>query len=269
MLIWAYPPKSHWTAWAVEDARFDFVQKLIHVFATGKNPGFVVSASDFPEFAGFSTTVRPSFEEWLLVRKPREGTVVENLKQWGVGALNVPACRVEGGPGQPPRFPGTLIHDGSDEVLALFPEAPGQLAKLRGDGADMNNHVYGKMKHGLVAKPPRVDNSTSASRFFLQYCAKASKMDQNEGLSNGMNSHPTVKPTMLMRIFARLVTPPGGIVLDPFSGSGSTGKAAMLEGLRFLGCDQSAEYVAIANARISHALASTESQQIAKPPDNG
>jgi site-specific DNA-methyltransferase (adenine-specific) len=123
----------------------------------------------------------------------------------------------------------------------------------------------------------------SSARFF--YCAKTSKADRNEGLddfahasagemvereegSAGMNSpragagrtsgaknnHPTVKPTDLMRYLCRLVTPPGGVVLDPFMGSGSTGKAAMLEGFRFIGCEMSEEYIAIANARIAHAL---------------
>jgi site-specific DNA-methyltransferase (adenine-specific) len=85
----------------------------------------------------------------------------------------------------------------------------------------------------------------SAARFF--YCAKASKRDRDEG-----NHHPTVKPTDLMRYLCRLVTPPDGIVLDPFMGSGSTGKAAALEGFSFIGIEREAEYVAIAQARINH-----------------
>ena len=120
-------------------------------------------------------------------------------------------------------------------------------------------------------------DSGSAARFF--YCAKASRADRNEGLA-GMpervvsvwggdeddlsagkkatrptaNSHPTVKPTNLMRYLCRLVTPPGGLVLDPFAGSGSTGKAAMLEGFRFIGIDLTPEYVAIAERRIAAAI---------------
>jgi site-specific DNA-methyltransferase (adenine-specific) len=103
------------------------------------------------------------------------------------------------------------------------------------------------------------DAGGSAARFF--YCAKASKRDREEGLDSAgsrANHHPTVKPTDLMRYLCRLVTPPGGIVLDPFTGSGSTGKAAVLEGFRFLGCELSEEYAAIARARI--AAASTEAQ---------
>jgi site-specific DNA-methyltransferase (adenine-specific) len=111
------------------------------------------------------------------------------------------------------------------------------------------------------------------ARFF--YCAKASKSDRNEGLdgftpattSDGRavaadnayqrgkteraNTHPTVKPTDLMRYLCRLVTPPGGVVLDPFMGSGSTGKAAILEGFQFIGIEREAEYVEIAKARIA------------------
>jgi DNA modification methylase len=83
----------------------------------------------------------------------------------------------------------------------------------------------------------------NSARFF--YCAKASKADRNEG-----NTHPTVKPTDLMRYLCRLVTPPGGIVLDPFMGSGSTGKAAMLDGFRFIGIEREAEYLEIAKQRM-------------------
>jgi site-specific DNA-methyltransferase (adenine-specific) len=140
------------------------------------------------------------------------------------------------------RFPANFIHDGSDEVLELFP-------------SDKPNQ--------------------SAARFF--YCAKASKKDRNEGLDKSFepkksdirdavgagiwekmnaphqNHHPTVKPTELMRYLCRLITPPNGTVLDPFTGSGSTGKAAVLEGFSFIGVEQSEEYIAIAKARIESA----------------
>jgi site-specific DNA-methyltransferase (adenine-specific) len=146
------------------------------------------------------------------------------------------------------RWPANLIHDGSEQVVRLFPE----------------------------------DAGAAAARFF--YCAKASKEDRDEGLEHlperaaheltkrkeesagaenpraGMtgarrNIHPTVKPTDLMRYLCRLVTPPGGLVLDPFMGSGSTGKAAILEGFRFTGIDMTPDYVEIARARIAEAAA--------------
>ncbi len=177
------------------------------------------------------------------------------------------------------RWPANLIHDGSDEVLAAFPQAAGQKASAAmGDGG-----AFGKFDSRGPAGAPR-DDTGSAARFF--YCAKASRSDRNEGTEalpqkvGGMvsntsgqhitrrdegyeakpqgNHHPTVKPTDLMRYLCRLVTPPGGVVLDPFMGSGSTGKAAMLEGFRFIGCELSEDYLAIARARIESAWESMQ-----------
>lgn len=133
---------------------------------------------------------------------------------------------------------------GSDEVLAAFPQAPGQLATAStSDTQRAGQNTYGAMARGSTGQEPRIELDKSAARFF--YCAKASKKDRGEG-----NTHPTVKPTDLMRYLCRLVTPPGGVVLDPFMGSGSTGVAAILEGFRFIGCELSPEYMAIAESRI-------------------
>ncbi|CAB4157792.1 DNA methylase N-4/N-6 [uncultured Caudovirales phage] len=233
---------------------------------------------------GWGTALKPAHEPIVLARKPLVGTVANNVLVHGVGGLNIDGCRVEYPEGEVDfdrvqrqqadgsgntisnafgasalvgteiktykengRFPANFIHDGSDEVLELFPSD----------------------------KPDQ-----SASRFF--YCAKASKKDRNEGL-DGMpsqrraslqrsdrdcelddlserfrtepaaNFHPTVKPTDLMRYLCRLVTPQNGTVLDPFTGSGSTGKAAVLEGFNFIGVEQSEEYIKIAQARIESA----------------
>lgn len=171
------------------------------------------------------------------------------------------------------RWPANLIHDGSDEVVECFPNAPGQQRATTGEEERKDTNVYGKSA-GVVAMEPR-DKGGNTSRFF--YCAKASKTDRDEGLTtpeksvvtfataNGTsgnassisegretayrNTHPTVKPTALMRYLCRLVTPPEGIVFDPFMGSGSTGKAAILEGFSFTGTDLQAEYLEIAKAR--------------------
>ncbi len=171
------------------------------------------------------------------------------------------------------RWPANLIHDGSDEVLAAFPSAQGQQGAT---GKRKQGAVYGTVDQGIAGIQPRGDTG-SAARFF--YCAKASRADRDGGLdgfatarkgslnmrSDGhaertgqlpqarANTHPTVKPTDLMRYLSRLVTPPGGTVLDPFMGSGSTGKAAVLEGFRFIGCELSDEYADIAEARIAKA----------------
>jgi site-specific DNA-methyltransferase (adenine-specific) len=134
-----------------------------------------------------------------------------------------------------------LIHDGSDEVVGLFP----QIGPTRSGGQSGGDPGLwaGKKQISYTVHP---DNGGSAARFF--YTAKASRDDRSDG-----NTHPTVKPTDLMRYLCRLVTPPGGVVLDPFMGSGSTGKAAMLEGFGFIGIEREAQYHAIAERRIHQA----------------
>ena len=167
------------------------------------------------------------------------------------------------------RWPANLIHDGSEEVVAGFPVTGA--SKSGGKAGSIGYHSGG----AGADRGGHDDNGGSAARFF--YCAKASKADRDEGCGDvdpqqrdesrkqgdpggdnprnrgaqpRANHHPTVKPTDLMRYLCRLVTPPGGLVLDPFMGSGSTGKAAMLEGFRFVGIEREAEYVAIAERRI-------------------
>ena len=181
-------------------------------------------------------------------------------------------------PDTPPgRWPANLILDGSDEVRAAFPEAKGQQGDIKGHTSTRQspNGCFGKMAPAMDHLA-RVESDKSAARFF--YCAKASKKDRNEGCeqiaarryshdgrqtpienayqrnaSRASNNHPTVKPTDLMRYLCRLVTPPNGIVLDPFMGSGSTGKAAMLEGFRFIGVELDQDYFDIAKRRIGSA----------------
>ncbi|WP_335951276.1 site-specific DNA-methyltransferase [Acinetobacter beijerinckii] len=169
------------------------------------------------------------------------------------------------------RFPANLIHDGSDEVKSYFPEAKGQQGDLKKQGSNRQspNGIYGGMRPALD-HAARIETDKSAARFF--YCAKANRTDRNEGTESSKtpmlqknstmrdcenvdwskrngNFHPTVKPTELMRYLCRLVTPKGGVVLDPFMGSGSTGKAAILEGFSFVGIEREAEYFGIAQAR--------------------
>jgi DNA modification methylase len=204
------------------------------------------------QWDGWGTALKPAHEPIVMARKLLDGTVANNVLNHGVGGINIDGCRVISDDWDKKtvlgkytgnnlnndsvtnnfgvkeikstntestligRFPANFIHDGSDEVSQLFP----------------------------FDKPDQ-----SAARFF--YCAKANKKDRNEGTSN---NHPTVKPTELMRYLCRLVTPPNGTVLDPFTGSGSTGKAAALEGFNFVGIEQSAEYIEIALARIKSVL---------------
>jgi len=172
------------------------------------------------------------------------------------------------------RWPANVIHDGSAEVLGAFPQAPGQIARAKNDGQVSGNKVLGTLRN-VTTNPDARSDTGSAARFF--YCAKATRKDRNDGCDglplrkSGMisntsgqhitrrnggapapaeNNHPTVKPTELMRYLCRLVTPAGGTVLDPFMGSGSTGRGALLEGFDFIGIEQDPEYTAIAEARI-------------------
>jgi site-specific DNA-methyltransferase (adenine-specific) len=215
--------------------------------------------------------VRPSLEPVMVARKPLCGTVAENVLQHGTGALNVDGCRVgteerprleagfvrngrtdeevfATGYGRPKevngsvsgRWPANLIHDGSDEVVGLFPEtAPAKQAD-RGKGIDgaTFRHASGA-ESGIRGHD---DAGGSAARFF--YCAKADKADRGPG-----NNHPTVKPVDLMRYLVRLVCPIGGVVLDPFSGSGTTLAAAQAEGCLAIGVEREAAYCEIIKGR--------------------
>lgn len=283
----------HRMAVAIEDAGFEIRDMLAWLYGSGfpKSHDFAAESKAggvrvlSPEFVGhvmaegWGTAVKPALEPICFARKPLVGTVAANVLEWGVGGLNIDGCRVEApdestahvsganvgvfgadnrrgmvrGGNTAGRFPANVLHDGSDEVVALFPrEAGGGFGKRGG-------RVGGVHEYGLAATMETVGygDQGSAARFF--YCAKASKRDRDEGcawLAEGDdrgNPHPTVKPTDLMRWLCRLVTPPGGLVFDPFAGSGSTGKAAVLEGFRFLGVEMTDEYIPVALARIAWA----------------
>ena len=147
-------------------------------------------------------------------------------------------------PASAARWPANLIHDGSDEVTGLFPVTTSGARNGKRSGNAGGIGTFHERERDTGRDFPA--DTGSAARFF--YCTKASKRDRGED-----NRHPTVKPTDLMRYLCRLVTPPGGLVLDPFAGSGSTGKAAVMEGFRFVGIEREAEYVEIARARIAAA----------------
>jgi DNA modification methylase len=241
-------------------------------------PAYEPKTDAAKQWAGWGTALKPAWEPIIMARKPMVGTVAANVLEHGTGALNIDACRVEttevgerrekdpermkhpdwrmtggstgsGASSELGRWPANLIHDGSEEVLAGFPQSKGTASGGSPDRNSKSSEAYwGEGGGGFKGGRSTVahgDNG-SAARFF--YCAKASKSDRGES-----NGHPTVKPTELMRYLVRLVTQPGGTVLDPFTGSGSTGKAAVLEGFEFIGIEREAEYVAIAEARIVEA----------------
>jgi site-specific DNA-methyltransferase (adenine-specific) len=249
------------------------------------------------QWQGWGTALKPAHEPIVLARKPVEGTVANNVLTYGVGGINIDGTRVGSetvsvhhapkgtfAGGEPDRgsdtstyenhigrFPANFIHDGSDQVVALFPDVKGATSRTPTKPTNATSYVLG----GDSNTPIYDDGlNTSAARFF--YCAKASKRDRNEGLdgfetkvAGGMqgrtdgsmgsitynkNHHPTVKPIDLMQYLCRLITPPNGTILDPFLGSGSTGKAAMYEGFNFVGIELTQEYLPIAKARIEFAL---------------
>jgi len=237
-----------------------------------------------PSALGFATSpdgapgVRPDWEPILVARKPLAGTVAANVKEFGTGGINIDGCRVEGlvtsnplvrnvggfgssglaNQNTPPtsvvssgRWPANLIHDGSQAVLDLFPET----GKSTGGGR-ANGDKFGGGYAAPGCDSIGFGDSGSAARFF--YCAKASKRDRNEGMGDGKNGHATVKPTDLMRYLCRLVTPPEGTVLDPFCGSGSTGKAAILEGFSFVGIEKDEVSADTARKRVEFAASEND-----------
>jgi DNA modification methylase len=227
------------------------------------------------EWQGYGTALKPATEPICLARKPiSESSIAANVLKWGTGALNIDGCRIEtaeqmshggkqassiGYGGTSPdgfateqhpqgRWPANLIHDGSDEVVAGFPHTESGVLKA-GTIRNVENRVYGKGASAAGKSATDYDtggDSGSAARFF--YCAKATTEERGES-----NNHPTVKPVELMRWLTRLVTPKGGLVLDPFMGSGSTALACDAEQFNFIGCELSADYAAIAERRIRDA----------------
>ena len=252
------------------------------------------------QWQGWGTALKPAHEPIVLARKPVEGTVANNVLTYGVGGLNIDGTRVGSetvsvhhapkgtfAGGEPDRgsdtstyqnhtgrFPANFIHDGSDEVVELFPIAKGGVYPATRGSSAIGAFAQGGTHKDKPNQARVMGDTGSAARFF--YCAKANKRDRNEGLdgfvnkvAGGMqgradgtmgsitynqNHHPTVKPTDLMQYLCRLITPPNGTILDPFLGSGSTGKAAMYEGFNFVGIELTDEYLPIAKARIEFAL---------------
>lgn len=295
---------------AIEDAGWELRDTLGWLFGSG------FPKSHNGPWGG--TALKPAWEPIVLARKPLIGTVAANVLQHGTGGLNIDDCRIQTGDdlnggaysgdarqrdeycstdaapestnlsrlnrgigefAQPlGRWPANILHDGSDEVLAVFPDEAGASAPVLGTEPTANGFSGAVQFSGMIDRAASQHtfrgDSGSAARFF--YCPKADRADRNTGCEHmqskplnwssgeqspgtfqspktdrsAANHHPTVKPTELMRYLCRLITPPGGLILDPFAGSGSTGKAALLEGFRFIGIELSEEYATIARARI-------------------
>lgn len=260
-------------------------------------------------YEGWGTALKPAHEPIVMARKPFNTSVAENVLTHGTGGINIDECRVAtddnlqavvkgirseswrsmegrndvekekklyGTPKGMGRFPANIIHDGSEEVLEIFPKTGKATASFRGDRTGVNTPFGGKDSFR-----GHTDNGGSAARFF--YCAKASKAERNMGLDElstkqttgggggignylddvnsasgkygsekapQKNYHPTVKPIKLMEYLIRLVTPKEGIVLEPFAGSGTTLIACKQQGFNYIGIEREQEYCDIAEARL-------------------
>lgn len=249
---------------AIEDAGFDIRDMIAWVSnKTFPKSHSIEKATGEEQWAGWGTALKPTVEPVVMARKPLIGTVAENVLTHGTGGLNIDASRI----GTTDRFGGGS--KGSSGFAANY-DAEGWT-----QGSEL-----GRWPANIILDEDAAElldeQSEEASRFF--YVARASKRDRNEGLEGlpevmarnyaqdaktletmpfgilpKANFHPTVKPTALMTYLIKLVTPPGGTVLDPFTGSGSTGKAALLEGFQFIGIELTEEYLPIIEGRLKHA----------------
>ena len=288
-ILWIYGsgfPKSLDVSKAIDKAAGEYVpgDVLPSSRATGKSVSGIATSfrlktaanpqSDLSrQWQGWGTALKPAVEPICLARKPLEGTVANNVLKWGTGGLNIDGCRVgtdnleyrttsykEAGTGEfsgqnqtnhttghkvvSGRFPANVIHDGSEEVLQHFPESNGQQGYVSGlEPSTPVLNVYGKYDRHVF--PARNDNG-SAARFF--YCAKASTSERGDG-----NNHPTVKPLDLIKYLVKLITPPDGIVLDMFGGSGTTALACYEMGFNYILIEREPEHIFIANERIKQA----------------
>lgn len=267
------------------------------------------------QWEGWGTALKPAWEPIIVARKPVEGSVAQNVLKYSTGGININGCRIKsddcitnhsrgeesskskGKYGdskeqdthqtlgqQLGRFPANLIHDGSDEVVSLFPQTSSSRIGNPNQPTHGINHSPTSFFKGDGTESFDFKDSGSAARFF--YTAKASRSEREKGcqwleseeavayskyrknydttdsfvskcpdgtdrpMNKSKNDHPTVKPVSLMKYLCRLVTPPKGVVLDPFMGSGTTGKAAIMQGFDFIGIDIDQHYVDIAKKRI-------------------
>lgn len=260
----------HRLAVAIEDAGWEIRDTLMWVYGGGKPKSF--------------TALKPAWEPIILARKPLIGTIAENVLKYGTGAINVDECRVKtdekikctnGSKNQvygnfsyiagqtweldhKGRWPANLIHDGSDEVIELFPYQKSGKVK---PNIIKRDKIVVDFNRGLTERTGYFPSSEgSAARFF--YCAKASRKERGEG-----NTHPTVKPLALMKYLITLGLPPGGTVLDPFAGSGTTAVACKELGRNYICIEKELEYYQIACNRLNQPIEHIPDEPIEEPEE--
>jgi site-specific DNA-methyltransferase (adenine-specific) len=276
---------------AIEDAGFVTHPLIAWVFGSGFPKATRVKADGYDGFRYGGQALKPAIEPIYMGQKPfSEPNGTANVLRWGTGAVNIDGCRIHAGdakgyaytvkrtaPGatqnatgrtkfddgsifsgetKDGRWPANLIHDGSDEVLARFPESSGAEGAVTGlEPSTDDRYVLSRLSGNHAPRPPRGD-SGSAARFF--YSAKA---DAEERLGS---KHPTIKPVDLKQYLCRLVTPPGGVILDPFAGTGTTGEAAWREGFSAILIEREEEYRADIARRMRLAERPAERSAVAK-----
>ena len=279
LVAFAATRQYHRLACAIEDAGFEIRDQLAWVYGSGFPKSHSMARAIGPEWDGWGTALKPAWEPIVLARNPLIGTVAANVLAHGTGAINVDGCRVEGEPWiahtatglasqkffsngdakqvfkQPHnagRWPANIVHDGSDEVVALFPETgPGGVYPAQGA-----RFGYSGGERKQRGERLQIDETGgSAARFF--YSAKA---DADDRIGS---KHPTVKPVDLMQWLVRLVTPPGGLILDPFAGSGTTGEAAWREGFDAILIEREDEFRADIARRMDLAAAGPATRRTA------
>lgn len=275
---------QHYLAAALDLAGWEICDGLVWLYGSGFPKGGTKAKATGRE--GWGPHLKPGHEPIILAHKPLDGTIRHNVETHGTGVLNIAGCRIEGGMAEMEgrsgtaqagnqiygagvhnpeggvwkpaegRFPANVLLD--EEAAAMLDAEAGPL-RARGNKSPTKRSSSAGTAGPAWLKDTegQVDSGDSGgpSRFF--YCGKASTGEREAGLvapegEQRANQHPTVKPIALMRWLVRLVTPPGGLVLDPFTGSGTTGIAAALEGFAFSGIEQDAGHVAIAEQRIAH-----------------
>jgi site-specific DNA-methyltransferase (adenine-specific) len=231
LLAFAGSRTYHRMAVRIEDAGFDIRDQIMWIYGSG-----------FPKSHqlgdGWGTALKPAHEPIVMARKPFKGSCNDNHKEYGVGGLNIDATRVG-------------YKDDADKNsfdIRKYDSYKSTFQSYEENTLDKTDYKV-EQPNELGRWPANIifDNNTDTEwkRFF--YCPKPNKKDKGDD-----NKHPTVKPTELMKYLIRLVTPKDGIVLDPFMGSGSTGKAAMQEGMWFVGIEREKEYFEIAKQRIEY-----------------
>lgn len=265
-LVWALPRTSHWTATALEDAGFEVRDVVTHLFGSGFPKSMDVSKAidksaglerpripggqggvntvlgarkpgEARQWQGWGTALKPASEHWILVRKPcSEKTVAANVLKWGCGGLNIDASRVGMQPAQTYTAPDITGDNFNSDVS----NKTRKTISVPAQGRFPANLVLDETAAEMLDE----QTGNTESRFF--YVAKASKRDKGTD-----NTHPTVKSTALMTYLIRIVTPPGGVVLDPFMGSGTTGVAAIKSNFYFIGVEKEEAYFIISSNRIA------------------